>query len=133
MDPLSAEAKRLVALNLPLAELLRLCETSFDYSVICEDDTFWRSRTELEFPNSIPHRPQKILWRDYYTSMANPRFIPVYQNGDWIMTELPFSNYNPSFSLPWIGRIFSQTQQRETAVFYDRNFNPILVLNEGDD
>lgn len=59
--------------------------------------------------------------------MARPRTIPVYYHGDLINPALPFSDYNPIFSLPEIKKIL---KRQEIAIFYEHNFNPVAYLND---
>lgn len=118
-----------IALKLGIDDLLQLCRTNLEFSAICQSEAFWFNRIALDFPDYIPEDNTRVSYRDYYMSLARPRFIPVYHQGDWVQPALPFSDYNLLFSRPELQRLLALSPLPDIAIFYDRNLHPVAYLD----
>ena len=80
METLSPDNLFEIALNTPFNELVFLCKTNKQFGTLCQDDNFWKRKTQSDFPNIVPVSGVKYL--DRYLSA---KYI---NSGDNLKTEL---------------------------------------------
>nr|QBK91685.1 MAG: F-box-like protein [Pithovirus LCPAC304] len=90
LSALPMELREQIALHLDAASLYRLCQTSREMNLLCEDDQLWRQKYILDFEQREKFFPEHT-WKKNYELRMNP--------------YVPFANYlieNYSLVLPEI-------------------------------
>lgn len=55
-------------------ELISACESVPHYESICNDDNFWKEKTDLDY--GVETKEQNMSWKDFYVNIYNGNIIP---------------------------------------------------------
>src|SRR5437868_2858299 len=55
-----------IALNTRLSGVISLCSTNREMAKICNDDYYWKLRTEKYYPKFVEIKPKNIKWKEWY-------------------------------------------------------------------
>ena len=88
--------------------LLRFCVTSKYGSEICKDETFWRNRLTVKYPDSVTFKDPQRTWKSWYLNLTyffdSEKFFPL------------SSNFNPDSGL--IARVAQRGIKNKDLVHY---------------
>jgi len=61
-----------ILLQLDIADLLSICQSSEYLNSICLDDTFWKRKLKRDFPSELlQYKPDNVSYRDQYEYLYN--------------------------------------------------------------
>ena len=60
-----------IALELPIPELLELCQTNRDYEYLCNSEEFWQKRLQKDYTKNVWEKPDNLSYKDYYHKLYN--------------------------------------------------------------
>jgi len=72
----------------PYETLRTICLTDTRLDALCQDESLWSLKVQLDFPGHVQLKPQGVSWRDWYKLLAG-RWLPLYYHGD-IIGVIPF-------------------------------------------
>lgn len=111
-------------INLPLNDLLNLCQTNPNINNLCHQDYIWRERTRLEFPEDFQNIPPNTSWEAYYINLYLTVPVKIYRNNtlfeSFRISRRDIRNFEPTLSGTGV------------IIYTDKNKNAVaFVSNEG--
>lgn len=83
--PFPLELQFEIALQLPILDLLQLCQVSHYYNDICNDEQFWKEKTFYDFKDYAGNKLTHLTWKEYYIYLYNESLlVPIFLNNDHI-------------------------------------------------
>ncbi len=143
MESIPQELLIEIMLNLEITDILNLCQLNKNISKLCNNNEFWRLKSQRDYLNYTQTKSRNITWKEFYLHRANPRKIPIIyaQNaftripigGIWIkLQDTPEQIVSTIMNLVNLAALeinLSEEINNFNLTFYNRNRSMNLFIN----